>query len=105
MNNGLRQGCTMAPTLFNMYASVVAENWTEAVRGIEEAGIELHYKLDQQLFRRSTRGAGKVRSFEGEFADDVVLVASSREAAEAAGRAYVAVTKALQLTVNRSSSW
>ena len=81
MNNGLRQGCTMAPTLFNLYASVVAEKWTEAVQGIEEAGIELHYKLDQQLFRRSTRGASKVRALKGEFADNVVLVASSRESA------------------------
>ena len=77
VNNGLQQGCAMAPTLFNLYASVVAERWTEAVQGIEEAGIELHYKLDQQLFRRSTRGASKVRALKGEFADNVVLVASS----------------------------
>ena len=100
VNNGLRQGCTMTPTLFNLYASVVAERWTEAVQDIEEAGIELHYKLDQQLFRRSTRGASKVRAFKREFADDVVLVASSREVAKAAGRAYVDVTKVLGLTVN-----
>ena len=64
--------------LFNLYASVVAEKWREAVQGIEESGIELHYKLDQQLFRRSTIGAIKVRALKGEFADDVVLVASSR---------------------------
>ena len=62
----------------------MAEKWTEAVQGIEETGIELHYKLDQQLFRRYTRGASKVRALKGEFADDVVLVASSREAAEGA---------------------
>ena len=104
VNNGLRQGCTMAPTLFNLYASVVAERWTEAVQGIEEAGIELHYKLDQQLFRRSTRGASKVRALEGEFADDVVLVASSREAGEPAGRACVDVTKVLRMPVNRSKT-
>ena len=92
----------MAPTLFNLYASVVTEKWTEAVQGTEEAGIELHYMLDQQLFRRSTRGTSKGRELKGEFADDLVLVASSREAAEAAGRAYVDVTKALGLTVNLS---
>ena len=48
--------------LFNLYASVVAERWTEAVQGIEEAGMELHYKPDQQLFRLSTRGTNKVRA-------------------------------------------
>ena len=100
VNNGIKD--VRWPPLFDLYASVVAEKWTEAVQGIEEAGIELHYKLDQQLFRRSTRGASKVRALKGEFAADVVLVASSREVVEAAGRAYVAVTKALGLTVNLS---
>ena len=51
VNNSLRQGCTMAPTLFNLYAGVVAEKWTEAV---QDVGVELPYMLDQQLFRRST---------------------------------------------------
>ena len=83
---------------------MVAEKWIEAVQGLKEAGVEMHYKLDQQLFRRSTRGASKVRVHKGEYADDVVLVASSREAAEAAGRAYVDVTKALGLTVNLSKT-
>ena len=104
MNNGLRQGCTMASTLFTIYASVVAERWTEAVQGIEEAGIELHYKLYQQPFRRSTRGASKVRALNVEFANDDVLVALSREVVKAAGRAYVDVTKALGLTVNLSKT-
>ena len=36
----------------------------------------------------------------GEYADDVVLVASSRTAAEATGRAYVDVTRAFGLTVS-----
>ena len=39
----------MAPTLFNLYASVVAEKWTEAVQDVEGVGVELLYKLDQQL--------------------------------------------------------
>ena len=100
VNNGLRQGCTMAPTLFNLYASVVAEKWAEAVEDVEDVGVDLLYKLDQQLFRRCTRGASEVMVTKGEFADDVVLVASTREAAEAVGRAYVAVTGALGLTVS-----
>ena len=29
VTNGLRQGCTMAPSLFNLYACAVADRWTE----------------------------------------------------------------------------
>ena len=35
-----------------------------------------------------------------EFADDVALIASTREAAQAVGRAYVEVTRASRLTVS-----
>ena len=83
---GLRQGCTMAPTLCNLYASVVPEKWTEAVQDVEGVEVKLLYRLDQQLFRRSTRGASEMSVDKGGFADDVVLVASTRKAAEAAGR-------------------
>ncbi len=46
VNNGLRQGCTMAPTLFNLYAGVVAEKWAETVQNIKDVGVKLLYKLD-----------------------------------------------------------
>ena len=44
--NGLRQGCTMAPTLFNLFACAVAERWTERIREVEGAGTRILYKLD-----------------------------------------------------------
>ena len=74
VNNGLRQGCTMAPTLFSLYAGVVAEKWAEAVQDVDDVGVQFLYKLDRQLFWRSTRGASEVIVDKGEFADDVVLV-------------------------------
>ena len=80
----------MAPTLFNLYASMVVEKWTEAVQGIEE-----HYKLNQQLFRRSTRDASKVTALKGEFADNVVLVASSREVAKGCHKSYRADSQSI----------
>ena len=49
--------------------------------------MTLLYKLDQQQFRGSTKNASEISMDKGEFADDVVLVASTRKAAEAARRA------------------
>ena len=51
VNNGLKQGCTMTPTLFNLYAGVVAE---EAVKDVEDVGVELLYKLIQNNLSRIT---------------------------------------------------
>ena len=56
VKNGLRQGYMMAPIQFNLFASVMCEKRTEAVQGVEGVGEKLVYKLDQQLFKRSTRG-------------------------------------------------
>ena len=100
VNNGLRQGCTMAPSLFNLYACAVAERWMERVKDVEEVGTKILYKLDQHLFRRSTRKASKACLLKGEFADDVVLMARSRDAAAAALRAYVDVARDFGMTVS-----
>ena len=43
VSNGLRQGCTMAPTLFNLYSCVVAERWLDRVKEEEGVGTVLMY--------------------------------------------------------------
>ena len=62
VNNGLRQGCSMAPTLFNLYACVVGERWLSRVAKMEDVGSYLRYKFDQQLFRRSPEMPVKIPS-------------------------------------------
>ena len=56
--------------------------------------------MDQQLFRRSTRNVCDVRIHKEEFADDVALLASTREAAGIVVRVYMEVDKSFGLTLS-----
>ena len=68
--------------------------------GVEEMGTCVLFKLDKQLFRRNTRGVSSVTMTECQFADDVALLATTREAAELAINAYQSVAKSLGLNVS-----
>ena len=104
VKNDLRQGCTLAPTLFNLYACVVIERWLEKVREVERVGTKVLCKFDQQLFRRSTRGDNHRLITECQFADDVALLATSREAAEEAITTYQQTAKAFGLILSTTKT-
>ena len=57
VQNGPRQGCCMAPVLFNFYTCLIVERWLEGVEGAEGVGITVKYKTDEKLFRHYTRYA------------------------------------------------
>ena len=97
VKNGLRQGCTMVPTLFSFYSCVVIEEWLEKVKNVEGAGTHILYRLDKQLFRRSTKGACIECFRECQFADDVALLATTREAAETVTQLYQSAARTLDL--------
>ena len=46
VRNGLRQGCTLAPTLFNIYFSAMVANWHSEYAG---AGVSVLYKHGRKL--------------------------------------------------------
>ena len=100
VNNGLRQGCSMAPVLFNMYSCLVIERWHARVSSLEDAGIYLRYKLDRKLFRRYTRNAEEIKVNECQFADDAALLATTKRGAELITTEYMLVGKDFGLTLS-----
>ena len=100
VNNGLRQGCCMAPALFNLYSCLVVERWAARMEGTEGAGVYLRYKHDGRIFRRYTRNAQEMMLTECQFADDAALLATTRAGAVRALREYLQVAEDFGLTVS-----
>ena len=79
VNNGVKQGCVLAPVLFNMYFSYVVRH---AFQGNDE-GIYLKTRYDDRLFNisrfRSKKGLKESTVHELLFADDAALVARRAE--------------------------
>ena len=82
VDNGLRQGCCMAPALFNLYSCVVVERWLARVEGTDGVGVYLRHKHDGKLYRRYTRNANETKVTECQFADDAALLATTRARAD-----------------------
>ena len=104
VENGLRQGCCMAPVLFNLYLSAVIECWQARVRDVPGVGINLKHKFDRKLFRRYTRNAAERKILECLFADDGAILASTREGAERAICEFQSVCHQFGLTVSISKT-
>ncbi len=57
VRNGLRQGCVIAPTLFNLYFTMAMEQWRIRCR---EFGVDVMYKCGGKLVDERTRRPLKV---------------------------------------------
>ena len=76
VSNGLRQGCTMAPALFNMFFNLVVETWREQCM---EDGITILYKADGRLVGSRSSKHNTVKVNELQFADDIAILAETKE--------------------------
>ena len=91
VENGLRQGCCMVPVLFKFYTYLVMECWQARVEDIGGVGVILRYNYDHKLLMQYTRNAVERKVTGCFFADDGVLLASTRSSAERTLRVYQAV--------------
>ena len=73
VTNGLRRGCTMTPTLFNLYFNLVIETWCSQC---EDDGVSILLNMNCQLI--SSRCCISMWH-ELKFADDTAITNPSRE--------------------------
>ena len=104
VQNGLRQGCTLAPTLFNIYISAVVANWRDRY---EEVGVNVLYKHGRKLLgdRFVKSRLKEVKVTETQLEDDAALCATSKVALKSAVARYekVASDFGLQLSVEKTN--
>ena len=77
INNGLRQGCTLAPMLFNLYFAAVMSHWRKAST---ISGFPLRFRIGRKLVgdRTAKSRLETMAVPESQFADDAALYATTR---------------------------
>ena len=95
--NGLRQGCVIAPTLFNLYFALVMEQWRTKCK---EFGVDVLYKCGGKLVGERTRRPYNVRVMGLMFADDAVAIGTDRVSMEHAAAELERIIRAWGLTLS-----
>ena len=101
VKNGLRQGCTMAPALFNLFFELVLEKWrAEMADEHPDLDVAFRFNINGNLYNSPRTSHSTSSAPDLEFADDAVLITSSRVAVVTALTVFVKVAASFGLTVN-----
>ena len=101
VTNGLRQGCTMAPTLFNLFFNLVIQSCREMCRN--EVGVTVLYKADGRLIGSRAK-QDEAQWSELQFADDIAIIAISHQKMELAMNSLAEVTSSWGLTISTTKT-
>ena len=95
---GLRQGRTMASTLFNVYYSAVVASWRNHCLF---AGVDVKFRHGRKLVGDCTAISrlSKVTVFESQFSDDTAIYTTERDAFVCATTVFALTAKYWGMTV------
>ena len=103
VHGGVRQGCVIAPLLFNIYMDFVVRQATAQMP--EGCGVKLAYHADGKLERDGCGSGGCVELLSVLlYADDMVLLSPSREELVVMLQVMDKVAASLELRINASKT-
>lgn len=106
VRTGVRQGCVLAPVLFNIFLICVTQLLHKEIQ--DNSGVTVAYRLDGNLFNirrlQATTKLHRVRILELQYADDCALVSHSPQDLQSVLDAAVRAYSRMGLTINTAKT-
>ncbi|XP_076128077.1 uncharacterized protein LOC143109310 [Alosa pseudoharengus] len=106
VRTGVRQGCVLAPVLFNIFLICVTQLLHKDIE--DNSGVTVAYRLDGNLFNirslQATTKLHRVRILELQYADDCALISHSPQGLQSVLDAAVRAYSRMGLTINTAKT-